>query len=100
MRVVLTIKESIHGLWCICSGEAVLYDRLRFAHAIRLARRLAREECISSGHAASVEMACSEFTIVLAQYVGTGEVRREPVPVVEPRGIVKRWPQAGMRYAQ
>ncbi len=70
MRMVLTIKESRHGLWCICSGEAVLYDRLSFAHAIRLARGLAREEHASSGRAASVELACSEFTIALAHYAG------------------------------
>lgn len=71
MRVVLTIKESRHGLWCICSGTAVLYDRLRFAHAIRLARGLAREEHANSGRRVSVDMACAEFTITLAQYAGT-----------------------------
>ena len=38
MSVVLTIKESHHGLWRICSGPDVLFDRLRFAHAIRLGR--------------------------------------------------------------
>ena len=42
MSVVLTIKESRHGLWRICSGPDVLFDRLRFAHAIRLGRGLAR----------------------------------------------------------
>lgn len=76
MRMVLTIKESRHGLWCICSGEAVLYDRLPFARAIRLARGLAREEHASSGCPASVELACSEFTIALAQYAGGVSPRR------------------------
>ncbi|MBQ4854760.1 hypothetical protein IMW82_08755 [Rhodanobacter sp. B2A1Ga4] len=70
MRVVLTIRESRHGLWCICSGEVVLYDGLRFAHAIRLARGLAREEHANSGRMAKVDMACSEFTITLAHYAG------------------------------
>jgi hypothetical protein len=71
MCVVLTIKESGHGLWCICSGSAVrLYDRLRFAQAIRLAHEMARSEHASSGCATRVEMACPEFTIVLMQYAG------------------------------
>jgi hypothetical protein len=70
MRMVLTIKESRHGLWRICSGETVLYDQLRFAHAIRLARGLAREEHANSGRAVSVEMVCSEFTITLVHYAG------------------------------
>ena len=68
MCMVLTIKESRHGLWCICSGEAVLYDKLRFAHAIRLARGLAREEHANSGRMVSVDMTCSEFAITLAHY--------------------------------
>jgi hypothetical protein len=68
MRTVLTIREASHGLWCICSGEAVLYDRLRLAHAIRLARGLAREKHANSGQPVSVEMACSEFTISLVHY--------------------------------
>ncbi len=68
MRVVLTIKESNHGLWCICSGSSVLFDRLKFAHAIRLSRGLAREEHDSSGRDAHVEMVCAEFTIALVDY--------------------------------
>lgn len=68
MRVVLTIKESSHGLWAICSGSAVLFDGLGFAHAIRLARGLGREEHANSGRTVYVEMACKEFTIGLVQY--------------------------------
>lgn len=68
MRVILTIKESSHGLWCICSGAAVLFDELRFAHAIRLARGLAREQHANSGRTVCVEMACEEFTIDLVRY--------------------------------
>lgn len=75
MRVVLTIQESTHGLWCICSGSAVLFDKLSFAHAIRLARGLAREEHASSGRAICVEMASPEFTIALAQYADAGQLR-------------------------
>ena len=71
MRVVLTIKESKHGLWCICSGPAVLYDNLNYAHAIRLSRGLAREEHASSGSSVSVEMVSSEFSIELSQYGDT-----------------------------
>lgn len=76
MRMVLTIRESRHGLWCICSEGAVLYDRLRFAHAIRLARGLAREEHARSGRTVHVDMACSEFTITLAQYAGQATPQR------------------------
>ncbi|KZC19340.1 MULTISPECIES: hypothetical protein [Rhodanobacter] len=76
MRMVLSIKESRHGLWRICSGEAVLYDKLRFTHAIRLARGLAREEHANSGRTVSVEMACAEFTITLAHYAGTASSQR------------------------
>lgn len=68
MGVTLTIKESDHGLWCICSGSHVLFDRLHFAHAIRLGRGLAREEHDSSGEAARVEMVCNEYRIPLVQY--------------------------------
>ncbi len=72
MGVVLTIRESSHGLWCICSGPEILFDRLHFAHAIRLGRGLAREEHDSSGSAACVEMVCSEFNIPLVQYADAG----------------------------
>lgn len=76
MGVVLTIRESSHGLWCICSGREVLFDRLHFAHAIRLGRGLAREEHDSSGGGACVEMVCSEFNIRLVQYAaGAGRER-------------------------
>lgn len=71
MSVVLTIRESSHGLWRICSGPDVLFDCLRFAHAIRLGRGLAREEHDSSGNAASVEMICNDFSIPLVQYADT-----------------------------
>jgi len=76
MRMVLSIKESSHGLWCICSGEAMLYDRLRFAHAIRLARGLAREKHANSGCMASVEMVCAEFTIALVHYTSPAAPQR------------------------
>ena len=67
MRAVLTIEESIQALWRICSGGAVLYDKLRFAPAIRMAHGLARNEYASSGHAVQMEMICADFTIPLAQ---------------------------------
>lgn len=76
MRVVLTIKESSHGLWCICSGRGLLHDQLRFAHAIRLARALARDEHARSGCATTVELTCAEFTIALVQYASPGAPRR------------------------
>lgn len=75
MSIVLTIKESSHGLWCICRGPEVLFDRLHFAQAIRLGRGLAREEHAGSGGAARVEMVCSEFSIPLVQYVDSGRTR-------------------------
>jgi hypothetical protein len=75
MSVVLTIKESRHGLWRICSGPDVLFDRLRFAHAIRLGRGLAREEHDNSGAAARVEMICNDFSIPLVQYAEVGRLR-------------------------
>ncbi|MEO8810635.1 MAG: hypothetical protein ABI386_10355 [Rhodanobacter sp.] len=68
MGVILTIKASSHGLWSICSGSEVLFDRLSFAHAIRLGRGLARNEHVSSGSAACVEMVCNEFSIPLVEY--------------------------------
>jgi hypothetical protein len=75
MHMILTIQESTKGLWCICSGSAVLFDQLSFAHAIRLARGLAREEHANSGRTICVEMASPEFTIALAQYAGTVALR-------------------------
>lgn len=77
MRIVLTIKEGSHGLWCICSGSTILYDKLRFAHAIWLGRGLARDEHDSSGQAVGVEMVCSEFTISLVQYTGSDVTRQQ-----------------------
>lgn len=71
MHTVLTIQESSHGLWRICSYSSVLFDKLTFAHAIRLARGLAREEHANSGRTICVEMASPEFTIALAQYADT-----------------------------
>lgn len=75
MHTVLTIQESANGLWCICSGSSNLFDQLSFAHAIRLARGLAREEHASSGRTICVEMASPEFTIALAQYEDTVSTR-------------------------
>ncbi len=75
MSVVLTIRESDHGLWCICSGSDVLFDRLHFAHAIRLGHGMAREEHDSSGDLACVEMVCDEFNIPLVQYAACRESR-------------------------
>lgn len=75
MHTVLTIQESAHGLWCIRSGSAVLFDQLSFAHAIRLARNMAREEHAVSGRSIAVEMASPEFTIALAQYADTLSVQ-------------------------
>lgn len=76
MGVVLTIRESNYGLWCICSGREVLFDRLQFDHAIRLGRGLAREEHDNSGGVACVEMICSEFSIPLMRYPDTAREAR------------------------
>lgn len=82
MRVVLTIQESRHGLWRICSGPGVLFDGLRFAHAIRLARGIARERHTSSGCTVYVEMICAEFTIALAKYASPGPGLRQRTAVI------------------
>ena len=101
MSVVLTIKESNHGLWCICSGVVVLYDRLGFAHAVRLARGLAREEHVSSGQSVSVAMACADFTISLVRYEESVKRRPESVSLqrlpLSPRRI--GWHLAQSRHA-
>jgi hypothetical protein len=68
MSIDLTIMESQYGLWRICSGSSVLFDELHFAHAIRLARGLAREQYVNTGRTVRVEMSSTEFTIMLAQY--------------------------------
>lgn len=72
VHVVMTIKESCHGLWCICCGSTILFEDLRFVHAIKLVRGLARQKQVSSGRTVHVEMACPEFTVTLAQYVSPG----------------------------
>ncbi|MEO5829955.1 MAG: hypothetical protein ABIQ36_05245 [Rhodanobacter sp.] len=76
MQIVLTIKEASDGLWRICSDETVLYDRLRFAHAIRLARGLAREKYANSGQEVSVDMVCAGFTIALMQQACSASSRQ------------------------
>ncbi|MEO9077978.1 MAG: hypothetical protein ABI268_01575 [Rhodanobacter sp.] len=73
MHVVLTIKESKHGLWCIWRGSAAIYDNLSYPHAIRLGRALAREEHARSGISVSVEMVSTEFIIELIRF---GEMTR------------------------
>jgi hypothetical protein len=66
--IVMTIEESGHGRWCICCGTRVLFEDLRFAHAIKLVRGLARQKQVSSKRTVLVEMASREFTVILAQY--------------------------------
>lgn len=70
MSFVLTIREGSHGLWCICSGAEVLFNRLPFADAIRLSHGLAHQEHDRTGGATCVEMVCNECSIPLAQYSG------------------------------
>lgn len=68
MSFVLTIREGSHGLWCICNGADVVFDRLLFADAIRLSHDLARKEHHRSGGATWIEMVCNECSIPLAKY--------------------------------
>lgn len=68
MRMVFSIRESSHGLWCISKGTVLVHDQLRFARAIRLSRALARVEHERTGHTVCVEMVCSEFTIALLKF--------------------------------
>lgn len=68
MRMVLAIRESSHGLWCISNGTVLIHDKLRFAHAIRLSRAIARAEHDRTGYTIWVEMVCSEFTIDLLKF--------------------------------
>ncbi len=75
MGTILTIRESSYGLWRLCSGPEVLFDRLHFAHAMRLGRGLARSEHTVSGSAARVEMVCSEISIPLLEYADTAVSR-------------------------
>lgn len=68
MRITFAIKESSHGLWCITNGTVLVHDKLRFAHAIRLSRALARVEHERAGGTVCVEMVCSEFSIALLKF--------------------------------
>lgn len=68
MRIVLAIKESSYGLWCISNGKALVHDKLRFAYAIRLGRALSRAGHERKGDTVGVEMDCSEFTITLLNF--------------------------------
>jgi hypothetical protein len=80
MSVVLTISESHFGLWRIKDGLTPVADGLNFAHAVRLAGELARDELLSSGREVRVEMTCAEFTVDLARYASaTGTKLRAPI---------------------
>ncbi len=72
MRMVLSVTACDAS----AAGEAVLYDRLRFAHAIRRARGPVREKHAYSGCTASVEMVCAEFTIALVHYTNPATPQR------------------------
>ena len=70
MHILLTVKESHCGLWCICHEAVVLFDDLTFAHAIKLARHVAGELRVDTGDTVCVELAGSEFAATLAHYTG------------------------------
>ena len=82
MDVVLTIRESSHGLWCICSGPEVLFDRLHFAHAIRLGRGLAREEQHIARLRASLPGAGPQRTSSLLTDAWGGMAKPAPIDVL------------------
>ncbi len=96
MRMVFAIKESSHGLWCISNGTALLHDKLRFAHAIRLSRALARAEHERTGDIVCVEMVCSEFTIALLNFSALTSARHVTNGQSEPLRVQGK-KQAGER---
>ena len=56
-------RGSGHGRWRICCGSRVLFEDLRFAHAIKLVRGLARQKQVSSKRTVLVEMASAEVQV-------------------------------------
>ena len=79
MHILLTLKESHHGLWCICHEAVVLFDDLSFAHAIKLARHVAGDLRVGSGDTVCLELAGSEFAATLAYYPGCALARQSAV---------------------
>jgi hypothetical protein len=68
----------------------VLFDALRLAHAIRLARGSAREWHVNGGLTACVEMSSTEFAITLAQYGSSATSS----------GAVLAWPASSSLHEQ
>ena len=68
MHILLTLKESHHGSWCICREAVVLFDGLRFARAIKLARQLAEDLPVDPDDTVHLQLAGSEFASTFLPY--------------------------------
>lgn len=78
MNVVFAIKESDAGLWRIDRNATTVQPGLRFAGAIRLARRWALDEYEGSGRSTRVLMVIPELTTELVHYACPGRVADSP----------------------
>jgi len=68
--VIYALKEATDGQWSVCRSGCSLFNNLRLAAAIKLAREVARDEHMRSGRPVCVEMPGPEpgSAIRLAQY--------------------------------
>ena len=79
MNVVFAIKETDAGLWRIDRNAQTVQPGLRFAEAIRLARRWALDEHRGSGRPTRVLMVIPELTTELVRYACTDGATESPV---------------------
>ncbi|MEO7068349.1 MAG: hypothetical protein ABI114_15680 [Rhodanobacter sp.] len=76
MHILLTLKESGDGSWCICHEAMVLHDGLPFARAIKLARQLAHDLLMAPGDTVHLKLAGPEFaTTILAHCMNDAVAR-------------------------
>ncbi|HET6552242.1 MAG TPA: hypothetical protein VFG49_01780 [Dyella sp.] len=66
--VTYSLKQSAEGQWNVCRSGSLLFSQLQLSAAIKLAREVAREEYLRSGHPVCVEMPGPESTIRLARF--------------------------------
>lgn len=77
MHILLTVKESLHGSsWCICHDAVVLFDNLRFARALKLARQLADDLQIEPGDTVHLKLAGPEFATTFLAHCRGDRVAR------------------------
>jgi hypothetical protein len=66
--VTFELKPSAKGYWNVYRSRVMLFSDMKLAPAIRLAKEMARDEHLRSGHQICVEIPGPISTITLGRY--------------------------------